>query len=78
MPAECFGNEAVFSKNKLVGIITGGAYGHRVGHSIAFAYIEPSMCSDGEKLTVETSLGKRKCHVISEAVYDSGNNKLLS
>ncbi|MDP6103109.1 MAG: glycine cleavage T C-terminal barrel domain-containing protein, partial [Gammaproteobacteria bacterium] len=56
----------------------GGAYGHRVGHSIAFAYIEPSMCSDGEKLTVETSLGKRKCHVISEAVYDSGNNKLLS
>ena len=78
VPAECFGNEAVFSKNKLVGIITGGAYGHRVGHSIAFAYIKPSMCSDGEKLTVETSLGKRKCHVISEAVYDSGNNKLLS
>ncbi len=78
VPAECFGNEAVFSNNKLVGIITGGAYGHRVGHSIAFAYIEPSMCSDGEKLTVETSLGKRKCHVISEAVYDSGNNKLLS
>jgi dimethylglycine dehydrogenase len=78
IPAECFGNESIFSNGELVGIITGGAYGHRVGYSIAFAYLKPGMCSDGESLTVETSLGKRKCHVINEAAYDPGNNKLLS
>ena len=37
LPAECFGNEAVFFADKLSGIITSGAYGYRVGHSIAFA-----------------------------------------
>ena len=31
VPAECFGNEAVFFADKLSGVITSGAYGYRVG-----------------------------------------------
>ena len=45
IPAECFGNEAVFDGDELAGIITSGAYGYRVGHSVAFAYLNPSHCS---------------------------------
>ena len=76
--AECFGNEAVFVDNQLTGIITSGAYGHRVGHSIAFAYLKPEYCQEGLALTVDTSLGSRKCHVSMDAAYDPSNEKLRS
>ncbi len=76
VPAECFGNEAVFVGNQLTGIITSGAYGHRVGHSIAFAYLKPEHCQDGLALTVDTSLGSRKCHVSMDPAYDPNNEKL--
>ena len=78
VPAECFGNEAVFSDGELTGIITSGAYGHRVGHSIAFAYLKTEHCNDGASLTVETSLGSRSCHVSMNASYDQTNEKLCS
>ncbi|MDE0949033.1 MAG: FAD-dependent oxidoreductase [Candidatus Thioglobus sp.] len=78
IPAECFGNEAVFNADKLSGIITSGAFGFRVGHSIAFAYLEPSLCVEGVKLIVETSLGNRNCHVSMSAAYDDSNEKLRS
>ena len=78
IPAECFGNEAVFDGEELSGIITSGAYGYRVGHSVAFAYLNPSHCSEGKALRVETSLGSRKCHVSMNAAYDNDNEKLRS
>jgi dimethylglycine dehydrogenase len=78
IPAECFGNEAVFDGDELSGIITSGAYGYRVGHSIAFAYLNPNHCDEGKKLRVETSLGSRKCHVSLYAAYDNDNKKLRS
>ena len=78
IPAECFGNEAVFDGDELSGIITSGAYGYRVGHSIAFAYLNPSHCCEGKALRVETSLGSRNCHVSMNAAYDNSNEKLRS
>jgi len=78
IPSECFGNEAVFADHQLSGIITSGAYGHRVGHSIAFAYLQPEYCKEGTPLTVETALGARKCHVSMNASYDPNNIKLRS
>ena len=75
---ECFGNEAVFDGEELSGIITSGAYGYRVGHSVAFAYLNPRHCNEGKALRVETSLGSRKCHVSMNASYDNDNEKLRS
>ena len=51
---------------------------HRVGHSIAFAYLKTEHCNDGVNLTVETSLGSRSCHVSMNASYDQNNEKLCS
>jgi len=75
---ECFGNEAVFHKGEHVGIITSGAYGHRVGYSLAFAYINPELVAQGTKLEVQTSLGTRNAHVEMDAVYDPKNELLRS
>jgi dimethylglycine dehydrogenase len=74
--SECYGNEAVYHNGDLVGLTTSGAFGHRVGYSLAFAYVTPSLVVQGLELEVLTTLGMRKAHVEIDAVYDP-ENKLL-
>ena len=76
VPCECHGNEAVYQGDELVGLTTGGAYGHRVGYSLAFAYIRPELVTQGTVLRVQTALGNREAHVEMDAVYDPANEKL--
>ena len=74
--AECFGNEAVYHGDEMVGLTTGGAYGHRVGRSLAFAYCRPDLVVQDTPLQVLTSGGIRACHVEMDGVYDPSNEKL--
>ncbi len=73
---ECYGNEAIYQGDELVGLTTGGAYGHRVGKSLAFAYIKPALVAQGVELKVLTAAGLRCCHVEMNALYDPSNEKL--
>ena len=77
LPGECFGNEAVYHNGEHIGLTTGGAYGHRVGKSLAFAYISnPSLIAQGLEVTVDTSVGTRSAHIEMDAVYDPKNELL--
>lgn len=78
LDCECFGNEAVYYNGELVGLTTSGAYGHRVGYSLAFAYVKPELVEQGKQLEVMTSLGTRFAHVEMDAVYDPSNKLLRS
>jgi dimethylglycine dehydrogenase len=78
LPCECFGNEAVYHNGELVGLTTGGAYGHRVGKSTAFAYLKPAIISAGLEVTVDTSIGSRSAHIEIDAAYDPANELLRS
>ncbi|EEB79731.1 Glycine cleavage T-protein (aminomethyl transferase) [marine gamma proteobacterium HTCC2148] len=73
---ECFGNEAVYHSGELVGLTTGGAYGHRVGRSLAFAYLKPALVAQDVQLQVLTTSGMRNCHVEVDALYDPKNERL--
>ncbi len=73
---ECFGNEAVYYNGALIGLTTGGAYGHRIGKSVAFAYLQSDQVKDGLEVTIDTSAGSRCAHVEMKAAYDA-DNKLL-
>jgi len=75
---ECFGNEAVYHQGELVGLSTGGAFGHRVGYSLAFAYIRPELIEQDVPLQVMTSAGMRHAHVELNPVYDPANARLRS
>lgn len=75
---ECFGNEAVYYNKELVGLTTSGGYGHRVGYSLAFAFVKPELAVQDTKFEVLTSLGMRQAHVEMDAVYDPGNFLLRS
>ena len=73
---ECYGNEAVYHNGELIGLTTSGAYGHRIGRSLAFAYLKPAMVSPGLEVTIDTSVGARAAHIEMEAAYDASNEKL--
>jgi dimethylglycine dehydrogenase len=76
IPCEVFGNESVFHNDDHVGIATGGAFGHRVGKSLAFAYVAPKFATQGTILKVETTLGIRTAHVEDDCVYDPSNERM--
>jgi len=73
IPCECYGNEAVYHNGDLIGLTTGGAFGHRIGKSLAFAYLKPALIKDGLELTIDTSVGSRVAHIEMDAVYDPDN-----
>jgi dimethylglycine dehydrogenase len=75
---ECYGNEAVYHNGDLIGLTTSGAYGHRIGKSLAFAYLKPDLISQGLEVTIDTSVGSRAAHIEMDATYDAANEKLRS
>jgi dimethylglycine dehydrogenase len=78
LACECYGNEAVYHNGDLIGLTTGGAYGHRIGKSIAFAYLKPALISAGLEVTIDTSCGVRSAHIEMDAAYDPTNELLRS
>jgi len=76
VPCECFGNEAVYHNGEHIGLTTGGAFGHRVGRSLAFAYLKPALITEGLEVTVDTSIGVRHAHIEMDCVYDPQNERL--
>jgi dimethylglycine dehydrogenase len=64
------------STDRLVGLTTGGAYGHAVGQSLAFAYVEPGLALAGERFEV-LMLGRRcAAHVLARPAWDPKNARL--
>jgi dimethylglycine dehydrogenase len=72
------GGEPVYLDERCVGVTTSGAYGHHVGKSLAFAYVEAALSSPDTQLGIDL-LGERcKAIVLSEPVYDPNNLRLKS
>ncbi len=74
--ADAHGNEPVYANGRVVGLTTSGAYGHTVGQSIAFAFVEPDRSEPGTELEVAI-LGRRcAARVLDEPLYDPLNQRL--
>ena len=70
------GNEPVYDGDQVIGITTSGAYGHSVGQSLAFAYVDTGYDVPGTSFEIEI-LGKRlKAMVLAEAAWDPKNERL--
>jgi dimethylglycine dehydrogenase len=52
------GNEPVYDGERIIGVTTGGAYGHTVAKNLAFAYVEPAYASPGSEFDIEV-IGSR-------------------
>lgn len=71
--SDCRGNEPVFHEGEMVGITTGGAYGHTVGKSLFFAYVDPRYSSPGSRLAIRVLGDDRPALLPAEAAWDPSN-----
>ncbi len=74
--ADCRGNEPVMVDGKAIGVVTSGGYGHAVGQSLAFAYIDPAHAAPGSSLTVEILGEPCAATVLGGPAYDPENAQL--
>ena len=74
--SDCMGNEPVIADDRVIGVTTSGGYGHAVGQSIAFAYVEPAFAAPGTSLEVPLLGQSCKATVLAEPLYDPGNERM--
>jgi dimethylglycine dehydrogenase len=73
---DCYGNEPVYLGDRIVGLTTGGAYGHAVKQSLAFGYVEAALARPGAQF--EILMMDRRCPavVLPGAAWDPDNARL--
>ena len=76
LDADAHGWEPVQRDAAVVGHVTSGGYGHRVGRSLAFAYLPVEHAAPGTALSVEILGSRRPAVVVAQPVYDPGNERL--
>ena len=74
--SDSMGNEPVYAGDRLVGLTTGGAYGHAVAKSLAFAYVAPDMTAPGTEFEVLIFGERRKAVILPDVVWDPENERL--
>ena len=65
------GDEAVLQDGAAIGYVTSGGYGHRVGTSLAMAYLPTQFAVSGARVEVEILGEMYAATVCTEPVYDS-------
>ena len=76
--ADAMGNEPVYFKDKIVGVVTSGGYGFRVNKSLAFAYVESYLAEVGNEFDIQIQGQKRKAIVLKNMAYDPDNSRLVA
>ncbi len=74
------GNEPAFApdSDEPMGIATSGAWGHTVGRSLAFVYVDPHFEAPGSTFELDLLGERRTATVLAEAAYDPQNRALRS
>jgi dimethylglycine dehydrogenase len=76
--ADARGSEPIFAGEELVGRATNGAYGWRVGKSLALAMVRPEHGEIGTELDIQILGERKRARVIAESPYDPENSRLRS
>ena len=76
--ADARGNEPVYHKNKIVGVVTSGAFGFRVNKSLAFAYVNSDLAKEETELYIKIQGQARRAKILNSPAYDPKNKKLKS
>ena len=77
--ADAWGSEAVHDADGLlIGRVTSGRYGWRLGKSLAMAMVSPKHAETGNEMFVKILGETRRAVVIGESPYDPNNERLRS
>ena len=68
--ADAIGDEPIWHDGKVVGWVTSGAYGHRVGSSLALGYVPAAVASATEGFEIEIIGERHKAILLAGAAFD--------
>ncbi|MDE0523365.1 MAG: FAD-dependent oxidoreductase [Boseongicola sp.] len=71
--APAHGGASLMQGNAVVGTITSGDWGHRVGMNLAFAFVDPEQASEGSTMRLDLCGDLIGAKVIAPSPYDSSN-----
>ncbi len=74
--ADVHGGEPLYQGDKVVGVTTTGGYGHTVGKSLAFAYVNPELSTPDTAFDIEILSQRCPAKILSEPAYDPRNERL--
>jgi dimethylglycine dehydrogenase len=74
--ADACGEESIWNGGDVVGRVTSGGWGHRVGSSLALGFIDAELSEPGTRLAIEILDEKRLATVVQTPYYDPENAKL--
>lgn len=68
--APAHGGASVMKDGAVVGTVTSGAWGHRTGKNIAYAFVAPDLAHEGQSLAVDVLGSEIPAIVAPQALYD--------
>jgi dimethylglycine dehydrogenase len=69
-------DDGIWIGERLVGVVTSGAYGHHVGMSLALAYVDTDVIEPSLELTVYVVGEPRQARILPEPPYDPKGDRL--
>ncbi len=76
--ADAPSSSIVYKGDEAVGVVGSGGYGHRIGRSIALAYVRSDLAAPGTQLAVAILGARCPAAVAASPLYDPGNTRLRS
>jgi dimethylglycine dehydrogenase len=76
--ADAVGNNPIYRDGKVVGRVTSGNYGFRLGKSLALAMVAPEAAQVGTALELDILGDRFKATIIGESPFDPQNERLRS
>jgi dimethylglycine dehydrogenase len=76
--ADARGSEPIYHGDDVVGRVTSGGYGWRVGKSLALAMVRPDLAHAGAEFEIAILGVRHKATIIADSPFDPDNNALKS
>jgi dimethylglycine dehydrogenase len=70
------GGEPVLVEDRCIGVVTSGAYGHRVNKSLAFACVTPEYAAPGSRFELLIQGERRAATVLGAPAFDPDNSRM--
>jgi dimethylglycine dehydrogenase len=70
------GGEPVMHGDRCIGVATSGAYGHRVGRSLAFVCVPPEFAAPGSTFDIVIQGESRRATVLEQPAFDPDNLRM--
>jgi len=76
--ADAIGDEPIWHESKVVGWVTSGGYGHRVGRSLALGYVPAAIAAANAGFEIEIIGERRPAERLAGCAYDAGGGRMRS